>query len=98
MTRVALSPAATAAAATAATAAGSTLCPLSTDTRSARISSALWYLPLGSLRIALATTVSSEAGTSELSAEGAGASVETCWNATDIGLSPVNGGLPVSIS
>ena len=50
--------------------------PLSTDRRSARISSAVWYRATGSFRIALATTASSDGDTSALSELGRGASVD----------------------
>ena len=72
--------------------------PRSKSTRSARISSADWYRISMSLASAASTIDSSCGGNVGHARPDGGGSSRTCLYATATGLSPVNGGTPVTIS
>ena len=72
--------------------------PAAARSTSARISAALWYRFARFFASALSTTASTSGGTSRLESLGGRGSSRTCWYATETGLSPTNGGCPVSSS
>ncbi len=75
-----------------------TLAPRATRSRSASISSALWYRSSGLLASARKTTMSSSRGMSGRSLEGGCGAFERCFIAISTGVSPSKGVLPVSSS
>ena len=80
------------------TVAAATGAPRATRSRSASISSALWYRSSGFLASALKTTMSSSSGMSGLSFDGGFGAFERCFIAISTGVSPSNGVFPVSSS
>ena len=75
-----------------------TRAPRATRSRSASISSALWYRSSGLLASARKTTMSSSDGMSGRSLEGGFGAFERCFIAISTGVSPSKGVLPVRSS
>src|SRR4051794_23870879 len=72
--------------------------PARNRSMSVRIAAALWYRSSTRLVSAFMTIESTSGGRSGSSVDGGAACSRTCWYATDTGLSPTNGGRPVSSS
>ena len=72
--------------------------PRATRSRSAFISSALWYRSPGSFASARMTTMSSSGGMSCRFVDGAAGTCDRCFIAISTGVSPEKGTTPVSIS